>query len=567
MKVQYIGKLTELKFQQFSDQITSIILDHYLNITDSAWTLMKLSLEEDIIEITTTDTHSYRIISNSNNPREPIPTTKEDYGPKSRKPISATKISAKHGIPILHTSKSTASICTTSPVYSTTASELLSTTTNDTNNSSLSNSPLYRPSRPIPRGPAQFQPAPTGHPNQAFYLDLTEDQSFDKSTSVERRDVEQISQPFKQTKSNIPPANITENTTLAAIFSFDINNLNTYSLFSGAAINQNKPIMALYTNARVREINIKLILNSKLANSIIMKQLMNQLVDGNTKTLIGVIDNFPFEINGIQISIKILIMKHARVLAMCGHFKTQRTKEPLIEFKDTSLPPTIKTYQVLWADDYQTELPPPPTWEEKEKSRAEEEFQLLSLGYVTLDQRNLFYQPPKLICVNYEKKLSTMGVYIGDNKEWPTDNMPCFTYGKILPDEELWNDVLGREETYDEACQYTILINDWVQKGTPIEDAWKQALNRLDKQEQKLADLNTKLCDHCLIPCHFQYCNECNFMFNLPPKILFPITKLPKPEEEKVLITKNMLFQDSTEDTETEQYLTYSDLSKELELK
>ncbi|KAG9287804.1 hypothetical protein G9A89_017399 [Geosiphon pyriformis] len=35
IKVQYIGKLTELKFQQFSDQITSIILDHYLDITDS----------------------------------------------------------------------------------------------------------------------------------------------------------------------------------------------------------------------------------------------------------------------------------------------------------------------------------------------------------------------------------------------------------------------------------------------------------------------------------------------------------------------------------------------------
>ncbi|KAG9286991.1 hypothetical protein G9A89_003855 [Geosiphon pyriformis] len=49
MKIQYIGKLTELKFQQFSDQITSIILDHYLNITDSAWTLMKLSLEEEIM--------------------------------------------------------------------------------------------------------------------------------------------------------------------------------------------------------------------------------------------------------------------------------------------------------------------------------------------------------------------------------------------------------------------------------------------------------------------------------------------------------------------------------------
>ncbi|KAG9300007.1 hypothetical protein G9A89_009735 [Geosiphon pyriformis] len=49
MKVQYIGKLTELKFQQFSDQITSIILDYYLDITNSARTLMELSFEEEIM--------------------------------------------------------------------------------------------------------------------------------------------------------------------------------------------------------------------------------------------------------------------------------------------------------------------------------------------------------------------------------------------------------------------------------------------------------------------------------------------------------------------------------------
>ncbi|KAG9290250.1 hypothetical protein G9A89_022226 [Geosiphon pyriformis] len=35
LKIQYIRKLTELKFQQFSDQIFSIILDYYLEITDS----------------------------------------------------------------------------------------------------------------------------------------------------------------------------------------------------------------------------------------------------------------------------------------------------------------------------------------------------------------------------------------------------------------------------------------------------------------------------------------------------------------------------------------------------
>ncbi|KAG9288288.1 hypothetical protein G9A89_021319 [Geosiphon pyriformis] len=78
---------------------------------------------------------------------------------------------------------------------------------------------------------------------------------------------------------------------------------------------------------------------------------------------------------------------------MCGHFKNQCTEEPLIEFEDTSMPSIIETYQVSWADDYRTELPPPPTWEEKRKDRAEEEPQLSSLGYITSDQRNLFYQP------------------------------------------------------------------------------------------------------------------------------------------------------------------------------
>ncbi|KAG9284365.1 hypothetical protein G9A89_023622 [Geosiphon pyriformis] len=138
------------------------------------------------------------------------------------------------------------------------------------------------------------------------------------------------------------------------------------------------------------------------------------------------------------------------------------------------MPPTIKTYQVSWTDNYQTELPPPPTWEEKGKGRAKEELQSSSLGY------------------------------------------------ELVPTHK--------------------------------------------EQEQRLADLNTKLCNYCLIPCHFQYCNECDFMFNPPPRILFPITELPEPEKE-VLITENMLFQNPTENTKTEQYLMYPNLSKELELK
>ncbi|KAG9305637.1 hypothetical protein G9A89_022559 [Geosiphon pyriformis] len=49
LKIQYIEKLTELKFQQFSDQISSIILDYYLEITDGTWTSTELSLEEEIM--------------------------------------------------------------------------------------------------------------------------------------------------------------------------------------------------------------------------------------------------------------------------------------------------------------------------------------------------------------------------------------------------------------------------------------------------------------------------------------------------------------------------------------
>ncbi|KAG9287978.1 hypothetical protein G9A89_017573 [Geosiphon pyriformis] len=342
-------------------------------------------------------------------------------------------------------------------------------------------------SRPIPHGLAQSQPTPTEYPNQASYLGLMEDQSFNKSTPMEEGDIEQISQPSKQTKSNIPPATITEDTTLATIFLFDIDNLNTHSLFSGAAINQDKPIMALYTNARVREIDIKLILDSRSAvDCAATAQIIT--VDGNTKTPIREIDNFLFEINGIQIPTKkttgcqkpmLLSTETSKNFnsfpATCRHFKNQRIEEPLIEFEDTSMSPTIKTYQVSWADDYQTELPPLPTWEKKRKGRAEEKLQSSSLGYVTSDQRNLFYQPPRLICVDCKKKLSTMGACIRDNKEWPTaikyycrpckwDHTPCLTCGKDKA--YTWKQALNRLDGYSHNNHKI-----WRMASTKAEDA------------------------------------------------------------------------------------------------
>ncbi|KAG9299348.1 hypothetical protein G9A89_013996 [Geosiphon pyriformis] len=145
------------------------------------------------------------------------------------------------------------------------------------------------------------------------------------------------------------------------------------------------------------------------------------------------------------------------------------------------------------------------------------------------------------------------------------------------------------------SCQYTILISNWVKKETPIEAAWKRAMQQLDnclhnddkiwrmaiskiegatpeeireiknnspepikldwdakpvinflepeefhehyqnlaptreEQKQWLAQLNTRLCCHCLIPSDFEYCNECNLIYNLPPHMIYTIPEKEEP--------------------------------------
>ncbi|KAG9303222.1 hypothetical protein G9A89_003344 [Geosiphon pyriformis] len=75
----------------------------------------------------------------------------------------------------------------------------------------------------------------------------------------------------------------------------------------------------MYTNAKVNNHSIKLIFDSRSADSIITQQLMDQLscqvdhavstriiiTDEVIKTPIDKIDNFPFEVNSIIISIKL----------------------------------------------------------------------------------------------------------------------------------------------------------------------------------------------------------------------------------------------------------------------
>ncbi|KAG9301803.1 hypothetical protein G9A89_003190 [Geosiphon pyriformis] len=60
------------------------------------------------------------------------------------------------------------------------------------------------------------------------------------------------------------------------------------------------------------------------------------------------------------------------------------------------------------------------------------------------------------------------------------DNEPCLACGKTFLNEGMWNNIPGRKETCDELCQYTILINDWMRKGTPIDAVWRRAIKCLD---------------------------------------------------------------------------------------
>ncbi|KAG9285873.1 hypothetical protein G9A89_013298 [Geosiphon pyriformis] len=50
-----------------------------------------------------------------------------------------------------------------------------------------------------------------------------------------------------------------------------------------------------------------------------------------------------------------------------------------------------------------------------------------------------------------------------------------------------------------------------------------------EEQEQCLEQLNTRLCQYCLIPCDFQYCNEYDFIYNPLPCMIYMI-----PEEKPI---------------------------------
>ncbi|KAG9291363.1 hypothetical protein G9A89_003467 [Geosiphon pyriformis] len=135
-------------------------------------------------------------------------------------------------------------------------------------------------------------------------------------TLVEFRNQVYPKPKFSELFNNIPPATIINNKLLAAIFPFKLEKLTSIFLFSRAALKE-KPITAMYTNAKVNGHSIKLILDSCQVDCTVSARIIT--ADGMTKTSISKIDDFLFEVNGIITSIKVLVMEAIQYQALVGN--------------------------------------------------------------------------------------------------------------------------------------------------------------------------------------------------------------------------------------------------------
>ncbi|KAG9307143.1 hypothetical protein G9A89_016971 [Geosiphon pyriformis] len=168
------------------------------------------------------------------------------------------------------------------------------------------------------------------------------------------------------------------------------------------------------------------------------------------------------------------------------------------------------------------------------------------------------------------------------------DNTLCIVCGETLLNEEMWNDIPGRGRMCDirtvqrlDSCPHD---NDelwWMaiakiegaspkeirtiknNPPEPIELDWnaEPVINFLEpekfyehyqnlaptreEQKQWLAQLNTRLYCQCLIPSDFEYCDNCNFIYNPPPYMIYTIPEEEEPIsscalESKLLINHNL---------------------------
>ncbi|KAG9302753.1 hypothetical protein G9A89_009530 [Geosiphon pyriformis] len=263
--------------------------------------------------------------------------------------------------------------------------------------------------------------------------------------------------------------------------------------------------------------------------------------------------------------------QHMRVPVTCGHFKPNNIMSLilLINFEKEKPKPTWEAYQK--GKEKEEDLP----------EKADKATEKITSGW----EKEYLCEPMKTT----ECKLTTTANHaientmITQNDKW--NNKPCFAYSQQLLNEGMWNDIPSRGEMCDTSCQYTILISNWKvthtmktkSENSPEEfhEHYQNLAPTKEEQEKRLEEINTQLCDHCLISCNFQYCNECELIYNLPPCMIYTIPEKKKPisscasESESIFNPNSNSDKDDDKNTNLiyKQYIVLSDLTKKQELK
>ncbi|KAG9298879.1 hypothetical protein G9A89_015900 [Geosiphon pyriformis] len=258
----------------------------------------------------------------------------------------------------------------------------------------------------------QSKPKPNYYHTQSSYLTIPKESDFQQTVLSEDKVAAPRLNPFNNT---IPPAQIAQNANLSDILLFEFKANESPFLLSNTAVNEQKTITAIYTKAKVERKPIQLILD------IIVT------ADNIKKTPVGEINNFPFTINEITISIKVLANanldwktqklkisyqeQYTRVLVICGTFNKKSEKVPVFEFKEKKELSITKTFMAL-------ELPF--NWAKETEQKIFEKTRKLNIvRYSTPESRK---QPPyiPLKCKDYKKKLLSMRACIFSEEEYET---------------------------------------------------------------------------------------------------------------------------------------------------
>ncbi|KAG9299045.1 hypothetical protein G9A89_020358 [Geosiphon pyriformis] len=335
---------------------------------------------------------------------------------------------------------------------------------------------------------------------------MPKEQNFHHTALSEGRAAAQ-QQNSSYTLTTIPPARIAENTNLLNIFPFEFEANESPFLLSNAAANEQKAIIAMYTEAEVKGKTICLILDTNA--------------------------NLNWETQELTISYQ---GQYTWIPATCGTFNKHSEKAPAFEFKLEEEKPLIETFMALglmsnWADkteqEHFTSYSEPETsgWNiPYSKPEPRKQCPYIPLKYMLLEECNwidiaMRGEVCNQIC-QYALSISEKvkkGTFFNAaynsalNKlyYYPHDAEMIFDLAIALINGAIKENVRQMKEA--EYIEYIMELVGFNYKDEV--EVYHQIASHIypthEAQIQQLEQINIRLCEKCIMPCDEQWCPEC----------------------------------------------------------